>query len=183
MAKIHTVEWTPAILPHPIIKTGDERRTGPASRAKTCRSALEFLDDSELLGGIVGSKADHHTRAVLADRGVRLRLPHAPADAGRRTRSTRRRPAGCWRSAPLDEIAGRRTPAIAERLTMPDLFYSFGTCHPGAVTLHNYPAAPAEPARETTASISIWRRSTSCATASAACRATTSSAGCCTRTR
>ena len=39
----------------------------------------------------------------------------------------------------LNEIAGRRTPAIAERLTMPDLFYSFGTCHPGAVTLHNYP--------------------------------------------
>ena len=39
----------------------------------------------------------------------------------------------------LHEIAGRRTPAIAERLTMPDLFYSFGTCHPGAVTLHNYP--------------------------------------------
>ena len=22
---------------------------------------------------------------------------------------------------------------------MPDLFYSFGTCHPGAVTLHNFP--------------------------------------------
>ena len=22
---------------------------------------------------------------------------------------------------------------------MPDLFYSFGTCHPGAITLHNYP--------------------------------------------
>jgi hypothetical protein len=39
----------------------------------------------------------------------------------------------------LSEIAGRRTPAIAERLTMPDLFYSFGTCHPGAITLHNYP--------------------------------------------
>jgi hypothetical protein len=39
----------------------------------------------------------------------------------------------------LNEIAGRRTPAIAERLTMPDLFYSFGTSHPGAITLHNYP--------------------------------------------
>ena len=24
-------------------------------------------------------------------------------------------------------------------MTMPDLFYSFGTCHPGALTLHNYP--------------------------------------------
>jgi hypothetical protein len=39
----------------------------------------------------------------------------------------------------LNEIAGNRTPAIAERLTMSDLFYSFGTCHPGAITLHNYP--------------------------------------------
>jgi hypothetical protein len=39
----------------------------------------------------------------------------------------------------LHEISGRRTPAIAERLTMPDLFYSFGTCHPGALTLHNFP--------------------------------------------
>ena len=39
----------------------------------------------------------------------------------------------------LHELSGHKTPAIAERLTMPDLFYSFGTCHPGAVTLHNYP--------------------------------------------
>ena len=39
----------------------------------------------------------------------------------------------------LHELSGRKTPAIAERLTMADLFYSFGTCHPGAVTLHNYP--------------------------------------------
>ena len=41
MAKIHTVEWTPAIVPHPIIKTGDERqlerpgRRGPAGRARS----------------------------------------------------------------------------------------------------------------------------------------------------
>jgi hypothetical protein len=36
-------------------------------------------------------------------------------------------------------MAGRRTPEIAERITMPDQFYSFGVTHPGAVTLHNYP--------------------------------------------
>ena len=46
---------------------------------------------------------------------------------------------GLVEKQPLTELAGRKTPAIAERLTMPDLFYSFGTCHPGAVTLHNYP--------------------------------------------
>jgi hypothetical protein len=28
LAKIHTVEWTPAILPHPDHQTGDEGRTG-----------------------------------------------------------------------------------------------------------------------------------------------------------
>jgi hypothetical protein len=46
---------------------------------------------------------------------------------------------GLLETRQLHEIAGRRTPAIADRLTMPDLFYSFGTCHPGAITLHNYP--------------------------------------------
>src|SRR5262249_55053198 len=39
----------------------------------------------------------------------------------------------------LAEVTGRNTPAIAQRITMSDLFYSFGTSHPGAVTLHNYP--------------------------------------------
>ena len=36
-------------------------------------------------------------------------------------------------------MAGIRTPEVAERLTMQDLFYSFGVVHPGAIRLHNYP--------------------------------------------
>jgi hypothetical protein len=39
----------------------------------------------------------------------------------------------------LEAMSGRRTPVVAERVTMPDQFYSFGVAHPGAVTLHNYP--------------------------------------------
>jgi hypothetical protein len=39
----------------------------------------------------------------------------------------------------LPELSGRHTPAVVARLTMPDLFYSFGIAHPGAITLHNYP--------------------------------------------
>ena len=75
----------------------------------------------------------------------------------------------------MNDLAGRKTPAIAERMTMPDLYYSFGTCHPGAVTLHNYPRH-LQNSPGTMESISIWRRWTSCATANAECRATTSSA-------
>ena len=39
----------------------------------------------------------------------------------------------------LPEMAGRKTPGVANRISMPDLFYSFGRAHPGAITLHNYP--------------------------------------------
>src|SRR5262249_38817833 len=60
MAKIHTVEWTPAILPHPVTQlamhvnwyglAGDE-----------LQDVFKFLNDEEVLGGIIGSKTDHHT--------------------------------------------------------------------------------------------------------------------------
>ena len=39
----------------------------------------------------------------------------------------------------LPDVAGRLTRDIADRISMPDLFYSFGVSHPGAITLHNYP--------------------------------------------
>ena len=103
------------------------------------QDALAFLDDKELLGGIVGSTRRSPRGAVFAHRGVRLSLPDAPAHPGRLrvplaghrrpARKTRR----CRRSP------GKRTPAIAERITMPDLFYCSASSHPGAVTLHNYP--------------------------------------------
>jgi hypothetical protein len=39
----------------------------------------------------------------------------------------------------LPAVTGHNTPAVTERHSMADLFYSFGVTHPGAVTLHNYP--------------------------------------------
>ena len=39
----------------------------------------------------------------------------------------------------LPEIAGRKAGAVVERLSLADMFYSFGVSHPGAITLHNYP--------------------------------------------
>ena len=37
------------------------------------------------------------------------------------------------------ELAGERTHAALDEFTMEDLFYSFGTNHPGQLVLHNYP--------------------------------------------
>lgn len=137
MARIHTVEWTPAILPHPVIRTAmNVNWSGLAG--EDLQDALEFLDDKELLGGIVGSNADHHTAPYsLTEEFVAVYRMHPliPDDFTFHSLATGRP----LEKRTLPEIAGRRTPAIAERITMPDLFYSFGTCHPGALTLHNFP--------------------------------------------
>jgi hypothetical protein len=37
------------------------------------------------------------------------------------------------------EVAFDRARAVVEQIPMTDLWYSFGTMHPGAITLHNYP--------------------------------------------
>jgi 2,4-dienoyl-CoA reductase-like NADH-dependent reductase (Old Yellow Enzyme family) len=137
MAKIHTVEWTPAIVPHPIIGLG-MRVNWSGFAGEDLQDALTFLNDKEFLGGIVGSHADHHSAPYsLTEEFVAVYRMHPlmPDDYSFHSAVTGK----FLEKLELNDIAGRRTPAIAERLTMPDLFYSFGTCHPGAITLHNYP--------------------------------------------
>lgn len=137
IAKIHTIEWTPAIVPHPTIKTAMNVNWYGLAGAER-QEALEFLDDKELLGGIVGSQVDHHTAPYsLTEEFVAVYRMHPlmPDELAFHSLVTGR----LLEKRQLPEVAGNRTPDITERVTMPDLFYSFGTCHPGAVTLHNYP--------------------------------------------
>ena len=137
MAKIHTIEWTPSILPHPTIQRAmNVNWSGLAG--EELQEALEFLDDREVLGGIVGSHADHHAAPYsLTEEFVAVYRMHPlmPDDFAFHSHVTGR----LLETKTLDEVSGRRVPSIAERVTMPDLFYSFGTSHPGAITLHNYP--------------------------------------------
>jgi hypothetical protein len=60
MAKIHTVEWTPAILPHPVIQIAMHTNWYGLSGGRAA-GVFKFLNNDEILGGIVGSKHDHHT--------------------------------------------------------------------------------------------------------------------------
>jgi hypothetical protein len=137
MAKIHTLEWTCAIVPNPIIQRAmNVNWSGLAGQ--DLQDALLFLDDSDLLGGIVGSHFDHHTAPYsLTEEFVSVYRMHPliPDDLTFSSLVTGR----ALETRRLPEVTGRNTPSIAERITMSDLFYSFGTSHPGAVTLHNYP--------------------------------------------
>ena len=138
MAKIHTVEWTPAILPHPVIRLAMNVNWYGLAGSEL-QDVFEFLDEKELLGGIVGSNADHHAAPYsLTEEFVSVYRMHPliPDDLTFHSLVTGR--------AARDAAARPRSPAARRRrsasgLTMPDLFYSFGTCHPGAITLHNYP--------------------------------------------
>jgi hypothetical protein len=137
MAKIHTIEWTPAILPHPVIQLGMQVNWSGLA-GEDLQEVLTFLDEKELAGGIVGSRADHHTAPYsLTEEFVSVYRMHplVPDELAFHSLATGR----LIERRELPEIAGRRTPDVAGRISMPDLFYSFGTCHPGAITLHNYP--------------------------------------------
>jgi hypothetical protein len=138
MAKIHAVEWTPAIIAHPVTERAMrvtwwgflgqnlKRRIGPTA-----------LDE---LTGIPGSKTDHHTAPYsLTEEFVAVYRMHPllPDDY-------------TFRSVSTDEVIERRgfmelTALHArERLLeigMANGFYSMGVEHPGALVLHNYPRA------------------------------------------
>ncbi|MBA3887216.1 MAG: peroxidase [Acidobacteria bacterium] len=137
MAKIHTLEWTTAIVPHPVVQTAMKVNWSGLA-GEELQDALAFLDEKELLGGLVGSKVDHHAAPYsLTEEFVAVYRMHPliPDDYAFHSLATGR----LLEQRTLLEIAGRRTPDITEHLTMPDLYYSFGTCHPSAITLHNYP--------------------------------------------
>ncbi|HUS06774.1 MAG TPA: peroxidase family protein, partial [Bryobacteraceae bacterium] len=136
MAKIHTVEWTPAILPHPVI--GMAMNTNWNGITGDLQDVFKFLNDDELLGGIVGSKTDHHTAPYsLTEDFVAVYRMHAliPDEFTFRS-SVDDKVIG---RAELPDVSGHKGRAVLEKFSLTDLFYSFGRSHPGALRLHNYP--------------------------------------------
>jgi len=137
MAKIHTVEWTPAILPHPVIKIGMHANWYGLLDEELVE-IFKFLQDSEILGGIPGSHANHHSAPYsLTEEFVSVYRMHPLIPDQFTFRSLAR--GDVLETRELADVAGRLTRDIADRISMPDLFYTFGVSHPGAITLHNYP--------------------------------------------
>jgi hypothetical protein len=137
LAKIHTVEWTPAILPHELIKLG-MRANWYGIADEELVEVFKFLNEDELLGGIIGSHAEHFAAPYsLTEEFVAVYRMHPliPDELTFRSMAG----GAVLETRELPDIAGRKTREIADRISMTDLFYSFGVSHPGAITLHNYP--------------------------------------------
>jgi hypothetical protein len=142
LAKIHTIEWTPAILGHPTLFIGMRSNWyGILGRFNKILSDNKYLTHiQEELTGIPGSATDHHAApyCMTEEFAAVYRLHPLIPDHYRVYDS---RSDEFLEELTFEQIHGNDTRPLVDRIGMEDLFYSFGTAYPGAVTLHNFPRA------------------------------------------
>ena len=137
LAKIHTVEWTPAILPNPTTQIAMNINWW-GILGQDVKSVIGSVGDSEVVNGIIGSSTEHHAAPYsLTEEFVSVYRMHPliPDEFNFYDHSNGERLA----TKQFPEIFGKSTRSFMESIAIEDLFYSFGMIHPGALTLHNYP--------------------------------------------
>ncbi len=139
IAKIHTVEWTPAIIAHPVLKVA-MRANWWGLAGERIHRRFGRISKSEVISGIPGSGADHHgapyqlTEEFAAVYRLHPLLPdrldvRALADDS------------LLDTMEFQEIILLNAHRVlTEGVRTDDLWYSFGIQHPGAVQLHNFPS-------------------------------------------
>ncbi|GAC1363113.1 MAG: peroxidase [Actinomycetota bacterium] len=137
MAKIHTVEWTPAIINHPTTVAG-LRANWWGLASETVRKTFGRISNNEVISGIPGSEVDHYgvPYALTEEFTIVYRMhPLAPDDYELRSAASD----ALLGTKNLREVSGAGAQEVTAEVAMGDLFYSFGTAHPGAIVLHNFP--------------------------------------------
>jgi hypothetical protein len=138
MAKIHTIEWTPAILPHPTTVAAMKANWYGLSGSKRMAKLLRRFTRSDVLIGIPGSKVDHHGAPyTLTEEFVSVyRLhPLIPDEITVRSRADH----GVQEIATLIDASEAGSRALMERHGLDDVLYSLGVSHPGMLQLGNFP--------------------------------------------
>lgn len=138
MAKIHTIEWTPAILPHPALQIAMNANWWGLMGEKLHRM-WGRVGKGEVLSGIPGSEVDHHGAPfTLTEEFVSVYRLHTllPDNIPMYDVET-----GDYKfTAEMNDVIFEKARKPMESgLTFTDLFYSFGITHPGAITIHNFP--------------------------------------------
>ncbi|KAL8670189.1 MAG: hypothetical protein Q9168_005267, partial [Polycauliona sp. 1 TL-2023] len=142
MAKIHTIEWTPAILAHPALKIAMNANWWGLVGESLTKLVGRISPTSEAISGIPGSGVDHFgVPYSLTEEFVSVyrmhslipdTIPFYSATTGKHRRTI-----------PVSEtlFAKAQEPFSddKESLSFADTFYSFGLANPGAITHNNYP--------------------------------------------
>ncbi len=117
LAKIHTTEWTTAILAHPTTKLALNGNWLTIPGSHTDHSGVPYSITEEFV-------AVYRMHPLMPDDFIFHSLSRGGAVLQKRT---------------LPNVLDRHARQIMNEIRLTDLFYSFGVAHPGAITLHNYP--------------------------------------------
>ena len=136
-AKIHTVEWTPAVVGHPTTVLA-LRANWFGLQGEHLQRAFGRLNGSEVVSGIPGSEwNDYGVPYSLTEEFAAVYRMHPLVPDYYHLRSAADdAPHGTWT---LRDLSGQGGLDVLGKVSLPDLLYSFGTQQPGVVTLHNFP--------------------------------------------
>jgi hypothetical protein len=136
-AKIHTVEWTPAIISHPTSQYALKANWWGIEMEQMQR-VFGRLSSSEVISGIPGSETDDFgvPYCLTEEFTIVYRMhPLIPDDYHFRS-VVDGRP---LLDTTFPKIAGPHAEEALQQITLADAFYTFGTSNPGAIVLNNYP--------------------------------------------
>jgi tetratricopeptide (TPR) repeat protein len=142
IAKIHTVEWTPAILPNPGLNQAMNANwfglLETNRRPLADRKVFPWIKIANPeIGGIVGNPINKHGKPYgLSDEFTEIYRLHEllPDEL-----TIRRIGDARAERIPLMQVRQAGARKLSEQFRMGDLFFSFGNMNPGQLVLHNYP--------------------------------------------
>jgi hypothetical protein len=139
VAKIHTVEWTPAVIAHPVTRIA-MRANWFGLAGERFHRRFGRLGRGEVLSGIPGSRTqDYGVPFTLTEEFAAVYRMHPLLPDDYRLKSA------CsgetLRECAFGALAGPASRAILAEHALPDLFYSLGTEYAGAIVLRNFPRA------------------------------------------
>ncbi|MEO8664623.1 MAG: peroxidase family protein [Ignavibacteria bacterium] len=143
MAKIHSVEWTPAILPNKGLDLGLNANwygilTKVFEKSAHPKTVSEINVRNPELGGVVGNPINKHGVAYgFSEEFVEVYRLHSllPETLHLKKNST----GETITEIPFSKTRQAGAGKLTKEVSMADLFYSFGNQHPGQLVLNNYP--------------------------------------------
>lgn len=145
MAKIHTVEWTPNVLPNSMLYSGMlSNWYGEATKIlhgednRDTRAWLNVTD--EAIGGLVGNKTEKHgvpawlSEEFVSDYAILHSMLPDTLKMGRIGETEDQK-----ESLPLNAIRQKKSSEVMDEYGHANVFHSFGTQHPGQLVLNNFP--------------------------------------------
>lgn len=150
LAKIHTVEWTPAILPNDVLRKGMFANwygaVNPQSWSKYLKKLPIFnktdwfpsTKGGYVIGGIVGDKTNNYgVPFSITEEFTSVYRLHSllPEKLEFRTLDHKEK----INAVDFADTRNEKSYPIMASNDLKDLYYSFGTQHPGQLVLNNFP--------------------------------------------